>query len=153
MTDINHIDSTQKKEQIKKQSVFKLLTDQEIDELAELFIEKHFVAGDTIVKEGDLVDSVYLILSGTAEVQHIWIDKNEQKQTDSVTTLGPNDAIGLSETGFFSISGLRTATVVAKTNMVVLYLSMAAFHGFTLSHHRVNEVMRKHAESIFGVKS
>lgn len=147
-----NIDLEVKKEYIKKQPVFTGLTSQETEELASMLVEKHFAPGDTIVREGDLVDSVYLIVSGTADVQHIRI-KDNKPDVQSIATLGPEAAIGLNETGFYSISGLRTATVVAKTDMVALYLSVAAFHGFSLSHSHVNEVMRKAAASILGFKA
>lgn len=149
MTDSMDLD--QKKELIRKQPVFSQLTEEETSELAGLLIEKHFPAGKTIVTEGDLVDSVYLIVSGTADVQHVRILDNKP-HIEHLATLGKDEAIGLNERGFYSISGVRTATVVAKTDMVLLFLSVAVFHGFTLSHSHVNEVMRKQAASILGFK-
>lgn len=147
----NSIDLEQKKALVKKQPVFSGLTDEETTELAGLLVEKHFPAGKTIVNEGDLVDSVYLIVNGSADVQHIRIIDGKT-QINHLASLGKNEAIGLNEQGFYSISGVRTATVVAKTDMVVLFLSVAVFHGFTLSHSHVSEVMRKQAASILGFK-
>jgi CRP-like cAMP-binding protein len=132
---------------VKKQVCFSNLTDAELDELTNLFIEKPYSAGDTIVTEGDLVESVYLILSGKADVQHILIENGAPKIT-SVAQLGPEQAIGLNETGFYSLSGRRTATVVALTEMVLLRLSVAAFNGFALSHSHVNEVMHQFSKKI-----
>jgi hypothetical protein len=63
----------------------------------------------------------------------------------SVAILSAGDAIGLNETGFYSISGKRTATVIALTEMNLYRLSVAAFHGFSLSHTHVSEVMRKNS--------
>ena len=140
-----------KKDYVMKQACFSELTDPEKDELAGLFIEKHYAAGQTIVTEGDLVESVYLIVSGTADVRHVTIENGATKIT-SVATLGPNQAIGLNETGFYSLSGRRTATVVASTDMVLLRLSVAAFNGFALAHSHVNEVMHRYSRGILDVK-
>ena len=145
MTDV--ADDELKRALIKKQSCFKLLTEQETAILADLLIEKHYTAGELIVKQGEPVDSVYLIVSGTADVIHI-TRKENSTETEFLATLGPEEAIGLSETGFYSLSGIRTANVTANTDMVLLRLSVAAFHGFALAYAHVNEVMRKFSENI-----
>jgi CRP-like cAMP-binding protein len=139
-----------KEEILKKQACFSELTAEETHVLASLLSEKQFKAGETIVTEGDLVDSVYLIVSGFADVQHVTI-KNEVLDILSLATLSPGDAIGLNEQGFYSLSGVRTATVVAKTDMVLLRLSVPAFHGFALSYPHVNEVMRRNAETMLDI--
>jgi CRP-like cAMP-binding protein len=108
--------------------------------------KKHFAPEETIVTEGDPVDSVYLIISGTADVRHVTI-KDHALHIQSLATLGPGAAIGLNETGFYSLSGIRTATVVALTDMLTFRLSVPAFHGFALAHHNVSKVMRANATS------
>lgn len=145
------IDLNLKKSYIKKQNCFMQLSDKEMEELASLLVEKHFEAGDTIVTEGDLVDNVFLIVSGEADVRIATI-KDHVLGYNSVATMKPGAAIGLNETGFYSLSGKRTATVVANTKMVVLQLSVARFHGFALANPHVNEVMRKSAEQ-FDIRS
>lgn len=137
------IELTSKVELLSKQPVFSPLQDDEKEILASILLEKHFSPGDIIVKEGDPVDSVYLIMSGQAEV--IQSMDNIPDKVHVVAVLGPNDAIGLNETGFYSLSGIRTATVKAKTELVTLRMSVAAFHGFALAYPHVNEVMRKNA--------
>ena len=139
----NTIDLQTKIALIKKQNCFSSLSDIEMTELSELFIEKHFKPGGIIVTQGDSVDSVYLIVSGTAEVRYVTVKPNGELEEKSVAKLGPEHAIGLNETGFYSLSGMRTATVIALTDMVLLRLSVPAFHGFALSHARVSAIMRK----------
>jgi CRP-like cAMP-binding protein len=130
-----------------KQPLFSQLTHSEINELAELLVEKQILTGEVIVKEGEPVDSVYFIAEGKEEVtKATFVDG--QKEITPITTLSVNDAIGLNETGFYSISGKRTATVVAASNMILFRLSVAAFHGFALAHTHVSELMHKHAESL-----
>jgi len=133
-----------KKELIKKQPLFSLLTDEELDVLVTLFVEKKIKPGDTIVTEGDPVDNVFLIVNGTADVRHAFVENNEIKIT-SLASLGPGAAIGLNETGFYSLSGRRTATVVADTDMMLLELSVPAFHGFALSYPHVSSIMHKNS--------
>lgn len=141
------IDLNLKKSFIKKQGCFLQLSDNETNELANLLIEKHFAAGETIVIEGDPVDSVFLIVQGQADVRLTTI-KNHVQNIQSVATLKAGEAIGLNDSGFYSLSGKRTATVVAMTDMVTLQLSVAKFHGFALAYPHVNEVMRKSAEKV-----
>ena len=131
---------------VKKQPLFSQLTDSEAEELASLMSERKVVTGETIVKEGEPVDSFYLIASGTADVKVATYVDNK-RETKSVTTMGMGEAIGLNETGFYSLSGKRTATVVALTDMVLYRLNLAAFHGFALAHSHVSEIMHKHVEN------
>lgn len=142
MAELNDLDK--KVSLIRKQSCFTPLTEKEMYELAELWIEQTVQPGDVIVTEGDMVDSVFLIVSGQAEVRHDRI-LDGKLVSEKVAELGSEDAIGLNETGFYSLSGRRTATVAALTEMVVYRLSVAAFHGFTLTHAHVNHIMRRQA--------
>jgi CRP-like cAMP-binding protein len=143
------IDMDKKKSFVRKQACFSQLTEDEINQLAELFKETHVKANETIATEGDHVDSVFLIIDGKADVRHVTI-QNKKTHIQSFATLSVGDAIGLNETGFYSLSGLRTATVVAITDMVLLQLSLAAFHGFALAYPHVTQIMRKNAETVTG---
>jgi len=135
---------------IKKQPVFSQLTEEEVAELASFFTEIKASPDDVIVKEGDAVDSIYLIASGTVDVRHVTIVDGHPVVT-SVAILSFGDSIGLNETGFYSISGKRTATVVALTDMLMYRLSVASFHGFALAHSHVSDIMRRHsADVVFG---
>ncbi len=137
---------------IRKQSVFSQLREDEVDVLASLLLEKHFAPGEIIVAEGESVDSVYFIVEGKADVQHISI-QNGEVHVESVAILDEGASIGLNETGFYSLSGVRTATVCARTPLVTLRLSVAAFHGFALSNSHVSAIMRKNASKILGFSS
>lgn len=147
--DFDELDLDTKKELIRNQVYFSVLSNEELDLLVDLFMEKRVSAGETIVKEGDLVDSIYLIVSGTADVRHVRAPKRGKRlKIQSVATLEPGSSIGLSATGFYSLSGIRTATVVAKTDMVLLYLSVAAFRGFSLVYSHVSDVLGKQFNSV-----
>lgn len=131
---------------IKKQPVFSKLNPKEIADMAALFVEKQYTSGDTIVNEGDPVDSFFLIVRGIADVLHITL-KDHVFHATSVAELHAGQAIGINETGFYSLTGRRTATVKAKTDMVLLELSMPRFHGFALAYPHVNKVMRRNAQA------
>ncbi|MDR3476478.1 MAG: cyclic nucleotide-binding domain-containing protein [Gammaproteobacteria bacterium] len=135
---------------VKKQTVFSKLSDTEIADLAALFVEKAYKAGDTIVTEGDPVDSFFLIVRGIADVQHITL-KDHVFYAESVAELHAGQAIGINESGFYSLTGRRTATVLAKTDMVLLQLSLPRFHGFALAYPNVNRAMRRNAPDIDSV--
>ena len=142
---IESINPDIKEKLAKAQPLFSDLTEDEIQTLATLLVEKRISTGQVIVREGDPVDCVYLIVSGKADVRCA-INPSEPDKTQSVATLSEKDAIGLSATGFYSLSGARTATVIALTDMVILRLSVPAFHGFVLSNTHVSDVLRKKAK-------
>jgi CRP-like cAMP-binding protein len=148
----NPIELAQKIDVLKAQECFKKLTDTEIDTLATLLHEVKAKKGQTIVTEGDHVDSVYFIIKGNLDVRHIRV-KDGELVSNSVATLHEGEAIGLNESGFYSLTGLRTATVVANTDMVFLKLSVAAFHGFALAYSHVNEVMHHNAKAYIETKN
>lgn len=141
------ISTAAKKDLIKKQKVFVSLNEEEINVLVTLLVEKTFTPGEVIVEQGDRVDSVFLIVSGKADVSVSHLE-NHEKIVEKVATLSEGMAIGLSEQGFYSLTGLRTATVTAATDMVTLKLSVVVFRGFALAYPHASEVMRKQAESL-----
>ncbi len=143
----NSPDIELKKALIAKQACFTEFTPGEVEVLSSLLVETHFKAGDVIVHEGDPVDSIYLIVKGTTEVRHVRYE-NQQPHTEYLATLKEGDAIGLNEFGFYSLSGKRTATVVATSDVVTLRLSVAEFKGFALAYSHVNQVMREQAKKI-----
>jgi CRP-like cAMP-binding protein len=141
------VDPSVKKSSLKNQACFAKLTEEETTQLAELLKEVRYKPGETIVTEGDPVDSVFLILSGTADVIVMRI-VDHIPHTQSVAKLTTGQSIGLNDTGFYSLSGRRTATVVALTDMNLLKLELASFHGFALAHSHVNEIMRMNAQAM-----
>jgi len=126
---------------IRQHPCFSQLTNEEIEKLASLFLEKYFKAKSTIVTEGELVNSIYFIMSGKAEVRHILTHEYTIQPIPSAI-LTEGETIGLNDTGFYSATGKRTATVVALTDMELLRLDLAAFYQFAHSNPHVSEIMR-----------
>lgn len=141
----NELDIEFKKNQILQQKCFQKLNPNEVEVLATLLKETTFNAGEVIVKEGDRVDSVFIIIKGEADVIRVDVE-NDKIIEKKVATLHDGGAIGLSDQGFYSLTGLRTATVIAATDMLTLKLSVSLFRGFALAYPHANEVMRVQAE-------
>ncbi len=142
MAEVDELDN--KIAHIRFQPWFKSLTTEEVKILAGLLTKQTFTKGSTIVKEGDPVNSVYFIIEGNASVQKSHIE-NSERVTETVATVKPGAAIGLNETGFYSLSCMLTVTIIAETDVTCWHLSVAAFHGFTLAYAHVSEVMRMNA--------
>lgn len=115
--------------------IFSILNENQVNELANLMQEVEFNRDEIIVAEGQLVDSVYIIVHGEAEVnriektKHRLISKKKQTQVP-LAKISSGETIGLNDTGFFSTTGKRTATVVAMTKMKLLTLDLLALQFF-----------------------
>jgi CRP-like cAMP-binding protein len=111
------------------QPCFSMITAAESHELAGFMTETTYSAGEVIVWQDAIVDKVFLIVEGNAEV-------SQQQNDDGITydvplgILGPEESIGLSEKGLFSATGKRTATVKALTNIKVLVLNVEHLNAF-----------------------
>ena len=114
-------------EQIKKiiaaHPFFSLLSAKDIAELEKLMAIDSIKSGEVVVHEGDIVDKVYLIAQGDAEVTKKIVTK-ERDVVLPLKTLHPGEAIGLSEAGLFSKEGRRMATVTALSDMTLLHANI-----------------------------
>jgi putative peptide zinc metalloprotease protein len=134
---------------------FSMLTSDESTELANLMTAAHFAVGDAIVTEEELVDRVFIIVSGHAEVSHqVKVKKSLKKKTISqpLALIGPGDAIGLNDTGFFSDTGKRTATVIATVPLIALSLDLKHLHQFLQSHKHLQSAMYAAATQMLRVR-
>lgn len=136
---------------------FAILTPEEAHELANLMHEIDYQPGEVIVTEHALVDSVFIVVQGQAEVTREYAKKRRLIKKVKliqvpVATLGPGDAIGLNDTGFFSQTGKRTATVTAITETRVLEISLENLHQFLQSHPRLQPAMSAIAEQMLKAK-
>jgi CRP-like cAMP-binding protein len=114
--------------------IFSMYSRDESQELVKLFVELDYQPGTKIVTEDDLIDCVYIIVSGQAEVTHKVIVKKKLKKPKieevPIAVLDPGDTIGLANTGFYSTTGKRTASVMAITEMKCLALDIKTLHQF-----------------------
>lgn len=114
---------------IKKFPCFATLTFEQSAELVALMSEVFYKTKENIVNENDLIDSIYLIVKGGAEVTRGVKVGKKMKQVP-VAFLGTGEAIGLNDTGFYSTTGKRTATVVPVTDTLLLKLDLKDLYDF-----------------------
>ncbi|KTD83099.1 cyclic nucleotide-binding domain-containing protein [Legionella waltersii] len=113
--------------------LFYLLNQKQIRELAKIANEITVEAGDIIVQQGNIVDSVFIIKSGSVLVTKIKVDIDKTEEM-FIATLGPGFAIGLSPTGIFSHSGTRVTTVTAKTPTTLFAFRIEDINHFLKKH-------------------
>lgn len=133
---------------IKALPCFTMLSSEESHDLALSMIEKKYEANAEIVHEGDLIDSVYIIVEGQAEVAHITVNKKGKATRVPLALLNPGESIGLNDTGFFSTTGQRTASVFAITPMKVLCIPLKALHDFLKRHPHLDSMMHASASQM-----
>ena len=109
--------------------LFYLLDKRSVRQLASLMEPVFFQANEIIVAEGESIDCIYFIASGTAEVTRT-LDFIEQQNILRIAEMTKGDIIGLSATGFSSRTGLRTATVTTLSSMHLLKINLYAFFQF-----------------------
>src|SRR5690348_5199899 len=131
----NQISAAEKQALLTALPCFATLTSQESLELAQLTEDVRYQSGDTIVVESALVDSIYIIVWGLAEVTAEHTTQNRVTKKIKVTKvplsiLHSGEAIGLNDTGFYSATGKRTATVTALSDIYLLKLDLKHLHQF-----------------------
>jgi CRP-like cAMP-binding protein len=132
---------------------FSELTLEEKNILAGMFHEVSYDADEAIVVEDDLIDTVYIIVSGRAEVTHKKSSKFDILKTNlPIGELYPGEAIGLNRTGFFSTTGKRTASVTALTPMQLLALDIKKLQQFLHQYRHVLVEMSLVAEKMLRMR-
>jgi CRP-like cAMP-binding protein len=120
---------------------FTILSAAQSAELAKLLRELRYSPGEVVVAQDEIVDAVYFIVHGQAEVT----DHTEYKKKKTVVPiaiLGPGESIGLKDTGFFSATGKRTATVTATVDFLLLRLDLKALYAFLQKNNLESEMYR-----------
>jgi CRP-like cAMP-binding protein len=102
-------------EALRRVPLFAGLDDGEVQQVALLFKERHFAAGETVVKEGADGAAFFLISSGEATVS---VGGSER------ASLGPGDHFG--EIALID-EEVRSATIVATTDLVCYGLTYWEF--------------------------
>ena len=100
--------------------VFHGFSDAQLEELSRRAMRAHEPAGMTFSKEGERGDELVILLDGEVEVRH---------DGALLGVLGPGDFVG--EVALLDDSARRTATVVARTPVVVAYLGRHDFEYLT----------------------
>jgi len=103
-------------------SLFADLDESELAQVAMLFKQRRFAAGDTVVKEGADGAAFFLIESGEATVSVKGVDR---------AGLGPGDHFG--EIALID-EGVRSATITATTDLLCYGLTLWEFRPLVLEN-------------------
>ena len=105
------IEDLEKLEMLSRLAFFRNFSRNEINAVMQAATWLHFDAGDTIINEGDIDDTFYIIVTGTAEVT---------KSRKPIGWLYKGDCFG--EIGFLT-QQKRTATIIARSALTLMKLN------------------------------
>ncbi len=119
------------------------LTDTEIKDLAQVFHPRHIKKNETVFKEGDPGNDLYLIHRGRIAVliQSTRLPGEKEK----IAVLCDNDIFGE-----FSLidSSTRSATVVAEEDSNILYVDYLDFHRYLQENEHVGYLVMRNLSRI-----
>ncbi len=107
--------------------LFEMLSNEELDYVADLSRPKTVSAGQVIFEEGELGDAVYVIANGEAEV----VRRDAGGKAVTIATLGQGQFFG--EMSLID-KEYRSATVKAKTDCTLLHLTAENLTTFRKQH-------------------
>jgi CRP/FNR family transcriptional regulator, cyclic AMP receptor protein len=107
--------------------LFEMLSNQELEYVAELSRPRRYVAGQVVFEEGELGDSLYVIVNGEVEVLQSEGDGSQRV----IAVLGPPEFFG--EMSLID-KEYRSATVRARTDAELLHLTAENLTNFRKQH-------------------
>ncbi|MGA2401423.1 MAG: ATP-binding protein [Syntrophobacteraceae bacterium] len=99
-------------------SLFRDLSDEERDKIAQFSREMTFETGDVLFREGDPADNIYIVLQGTAAVE-VGLLGRQRRRCATIATARRGESVGWSA-GIGSEKYLASAYAVEKTTAVVV---------------------------------
>jgi CRP-like cAMP-binding protein len=112
---------------ISSSPLFEMLSSAEIEQLAELAEQRRYAAGDLVFEEGELGDSLYVIVHGEVEV----VRRDGAGEPRVLTVLGPPSFFG--EMSVID-KEYRSATVRARSEAELLRLTAQHLASFRQAH-------------------
>jgi CRP/FNR family cyclic AMP-dependent transcriptional regulator len=106
----------EKLEVLQKSPLFEMLSQAELELLAELSRPRRYAGGEVVFEEGDLGDSLFVLMNGEVDVLH----KDGKGEQQILTTLQPPEFFG--EMSLID-KEFRSATVRAKRDATMLHLT------------------------------
>lgn len=146
--EIDSIPLEERKALISSHPLFKALPPDLMEELVSLAFQKSFKAGEVIVSQNEIVDAIYFIAKGGVEVDK---EINLQHEMIPQAILREGDAIGLNQLGFYSETGLRTATLISVTDVMLIGLYMDTFSAFLEKYPFISSSMRRASEILLRI--
>ncbi len=112
-----------KAEELQKSRLFEGLLPEEIEMLGEVTQQKKYAEGEVVFEQGDVGDSLYLLVEGAVEVLH----KREDGKEHIITVLEAPEFFG--EMSLID-KEYRSATIRANSEAVMLCLTNENLHSF-----------------------
>ena len=107
-------------EALNQLELFNVLNDTEMAEVAEKLVYTPFAHGDTIIRQGELANWLFIIKSGVVEI-FLEAPDSERRLISTI-----NDRCFLGEMGLMT-GAPRSATVIAKTDVIAYRLDKDSF--------------------------
>ena len=104
---------------LRKSPLFQGLSDDELQQLMDMAEPLSLRAGEILIKQGELGDSAYVVISGEFEIQ-----KQSGQSLIKIDVRNPGDVVG--EMALLSRTP-RNATVISKTDSEALRIPQQAF--------------------------
>lgn len=114
--------TTQKRQILRQAAFFASTPEGDLAVLAEMTRVERLRAGEILFAQGAVSDQVYVVAEGVMDIQ-------SASSGRIVRSLGPGELLG--EYGLFS-SNLRTMTVIAQSDAVLLSLDYARFSAYLI---------------------
>ena len=115
--------------------IFKDLSDSQLGEVCDKFVERSYNQDEIIFSEGDVGTSLFLLLEGEVEItQALTLDIDHSKvdnREKSLIRLNANSKTFFWEVGLIEEDGVRTATVKTTSKSLIARLSKMDFNDLT----------------------
>ncbi len=128
---------------LKGTQFFQSLSEDELNQLSDLFVIESYPPERTLVKQDEEVTDFYIILAGKAEV---WLQK-ETKKSLLVATLGENDIIGQVDVNAEKPIR-RNATIITILPTRVMKIAASALETWIHGHPQIQERLRAYHHRI-----
>lgn len=131
---------------LKQQPIFSAWPTDLLMEFVKQLQVTFFHADEVIVTEGEIINAIYLIVNGKVEVsKHEARDPTKQYV---IATLQSGESIGLSQTGLYSATGVRTATVIALTSVSLVTIEIEFLNKFLQQNTQLNSSLESATQQI-----
>ncbi len=130
---------------LKIASIFRGLSDDELQKLAEVCVEKTYKEGEFVVKQGDTGDELFILKSGECAID-ISIGP---KATFSIPVAQPGSVFG--EICFID-GGVRTGTIRCSKDSVLISLCRRDFDKLIEEHKNIGFIVMRNLNDILANK-
>lgn len=124
---------------VQRSSFLRFLSPENYERVRPLLREERFEFGESIVKQGDPADALYILVSGRARV----VKRTEKGDELALASLRPGDEFG--EQALLGEVGTRGATVRCSTSVEVLRLARDDIEPLLENHPELLEALEKTA--------